>query len=77
MQVRISIGLTVLNQEMRGRLLEATRAHLPDMNLYAGHDYTDFFTVDRNDILMFKRRDGSVDLCLTTDSTTVMYPLAA
>jgi len=77
MQVRISIGLTALDQEMKRRLLAEARAHLPDLTLYAGHDYTDFFSVDGNGIVMFKRPDNSVDLCLTCDSTRVMYPLVA
>lgn len=62
-----SVGITAFSAEKKERLRVEARKHLPDPAGYQGHPYTTSFRLDEEPILLEKRRDGTVELSLTTD----------
>jgi hypothetical protein len=75
MSVLLSVGINSYEPERLQRVLAKMREHLPDPAVYNGHEYTDCFHVDGEPIIMQKRRDGTVELSLTCDSSTDLIPL--
>ena len=75
MDVLVSVGIRAYSPERKRRVLATMQQHLPDPAVYNGHDYTDCFHVDDEPIIMNKRRDGTVELVLTCDSSSELFSL--
>jgi hypothetical protein len=69
MNVLVSVGITAYSAQKKQRVLALMQQHLPDPAVYHGHEYTDCFRMDDEQIVMQKRRDGTVELSLTCDGS--------